>query len=692
MFLSDNAVKEETQDILNRAGFSKKFAEEILHWKDDESIVIALYGDWGKGKTSILNIALSHIEQKTKTWKKVNRPIIIRFNPWSFSDQDSLLLAFFRQLFSSVHPYITTTKKTFQKEINGFAKALGAFEKTPIVGSAIGATRDVVNLIAPQETLETLRNNVDGYFKSLKNKVIIVIDDIDRLTSQEIAQIFQLVKINANFPNTIYLTAFDRNVVEMALNTENGVSGRDYLEKIIQVGFDVPAIEQTRIEKFLSLYLDEILNNADVQYWNHMRWGNFYHSGFKKLFKSIRDVKRFINSLSFNLNMVAKEINAIDFVGIEAVRVFLPKLYSSISENKELFTSRQSSSSNQKELSESRARLDEIFSLDGEHDVAKNICLQLFPQIRSIYPQPLTAIDGNPGSWRKDRRICHEDMFDIYFVLGTPSGEVPITEVKKIISLANDSGDVISALRNYISQGKTSRLFDLLSDLYEELSENGVQVLGHSLLEVGDNIQEPRAAFDLGSDFRLQWLLYHLLSKIQDANSRYEWFLHELMSSKSLHTPALQVAWNIPTKNDTFQPVFDDIKLAALKEASVKKIQTFSTENGFLKQKNLSEILIWWKEWSLEGEDCLRYIDNVLENPQKTVLFVSGFVVEAFSHTFGDYVSKKEWRLNFETLKKLTDIEKVRNIISLLSKEEISNLSEKEKVAIEKIMNDHGNL
>ncbi|MBK9780268.1 MAG: hypothetical protein IPP55_09500 [Anaerolineales bacterium] len=92
-------------------------------------------------------------------------------------------------------------------------------------------------------------------------------------------------------------------------------------------------------------------------------------------------------------------------------------------------------------------------------------------------------------------KIC---LIHILF-LGTPSGEVPITEVNKIISLANDSSDVTAVLRNYISQGKTSRLFDLLSDLYEELSENGVHVLGHSLLEVKDNIQEPRTAFDFGS-------------------------------------------------------------------------------------------------------------------------------------------------------------------------------------------------
>jgi len=110
MFISDNAIQNEEGDVLNRADFSKRFVEEILNWDNKESIVIAVFGDWGRGKTSILNMGISHIEKLTKTWKKTKRPIIVNFNPWSFSDQETLLLGFFKQLFSAVHPHISTTK------------------------------------------------------------------------------------------------------------------------------------------------------------------------------------------------------------------------------------------------------------------------------------------------------------------------------------------------------------------------------------------------------------------------------------------------------------------------------------------------------------------------------------------------------------------------------------------------------
>src|SRR5690606_21576351 len=80
--------------------------------------------------------------------------------------------------------------------------------------------------------------------KALSNipkPIVVVLDDIDRLTTAEIRDVFKLVRLTANFPNIIYLLAFDRARVEQALG-EHGIPGRDYLEKILQIGIDLPAV------------------------------------------------------------------------------------------------------------------------------------------------------------------------------------------------------------------------------------------------------------------------------------------------------------------------------------------------------------------------------------------------------------------------------------------------------------------
>jgi len=89
--------------------------------------------------------------------------------------------------------------------------------------------------------------------------LIIVVDDIDRLNHKKLKQMLQLVKINADFPNTIYLLPFERNVIEQNLSEQAGVSGREYLEKIIQVDFDIPAIQESKLHKYLFSQLDAIV-------------------------------------------------------------------------------------------------------------------------------------------------------------------------------------------------------------------------------------------------------------------------------------------------------------------------------------------------------------------------------------------------------------------------------------------------
>ena len=117
MFLSDSAIKIENEDTLNRADFSKRLGEQILNFGDKDSKVIAIYGNWGKGKTSILNIAMSHIENTTKKWEKTKKPVIFKFNPWNYSNQENLLFAFLQQLFSAVNTRLPASKRNFQKEI-----------------------------------------------------------------------------------------------------------------------------------------------------------------------------------------------------------------------------------------------------------------------------------------------------------------------------------------------------------------------------------------------------------------------------------------------------------------------------------------------------------------------------------------------------------------------------------------------
>ena len=95
--------------------FSKNLWEAIFSLTSNEHITIGLYGKWGSGKTSVLNLAVREIKRLTNSDSPYNKPIIIKFEPWNFTNNDNLFLQFFNQL----------KKELIIKENNGIAKNIG---------------------------------------------------------------------------------------------------------------------------------------------------------------------------------------------------------------------------------------------------------------------------------------------------------------------------------------------------------------------------------------------------------------------------------------------------------------------------------------------------------------------------------------------------------------------------------------
>ncbi len=149
---------------------------------------------------------------------------------------------------------------------------------------------------------------------------------------------FQLVKSLGDFKNTIYLLAFDKNVVINALENVQKGFGLEYLEKVVQIPFEVPLISKHEVEDLLIDELTKLTKDVPESKWDQGYWLDIYSSGFKDFFRNIRDVTRYLNTLRFSLEMVKNEVNVADFLAITAIQVFVPEVYYGIRDNKTLFT------------------------------------------------------------------------------------------------------------------------------------------------------------------------------------------------------------------------------------------------------------------------------------------------------------------------------------------------------------------
>ena len=89
----DNPIKTKEEDLLNRRPAATRIAEEIKRFCSGysrESLVVGIEGDWGSGKTSLINLVLENL--------KYSDVLIIKFNPWNFSDQNELIMDFFNSI------------------------------------------------------------------------------------------------------------------------------------------------------------------------------------------------------------------------------------------------------------------------------------------------------------------------------------------------------------------------------------------------------------------------------------------------------------------------------------------------------------------------------------------------------------------------------------------------------------------
>jgi predicted KAP-like P-loop ATPase len=183
---------------------------------NNESLVLGINGDWGSGKSTLINFIVSEIEKLSS--ENNSEIITLRFNPWMFSGQKEIQNIFLKELFHKLENNKAKFKDASQKIAN-FLDYLNWLKYVhPGAGEMLKDGKDFLEGINKKKDLSELKKKIDQILIDSKVKLYITIDDIDRLSPSEITDIFQLVKLNGNFANTIFILAYDQKIVTSALN------------------------------------------------------------------------------------------------------------------------------------------------------------------------------------------------------------------------------------------------------------------------------------------------------------------------------------------------------------------------------------------------------------------------------------------------------------------------------------------
>lgn len=272
-FSADRPITSRSKDLLNRSAFAESLASAIKGWTGNDSLVIALYGSWGSGKTSVKNMALESLRES-----KGDCPLVVEFNPWQWAGQHQVAEAFFHEIGLQLGKDVTgkeakqraakweayaaswkagaSLAASLRRIIVWFPMILGllglggllaapswvklgmivlcisGFVLAAVFGFSATVAENVAAFLASlvqarQKPLPDVKKELAELLRKLTKPVLVVIDDLDRLTKEELKLLVQLIKANADFPSLVYLLLFQRDVVEKNLEYAEAINGRE---------------------------------------------------------------------------------------------------------------------------------------------------------------------------------------------------------------------------------------------------------------------------------------------------------------------------------------------------------------------------------------------------------------------------------------------------------------------------------
>jgi predicted KAP-like P-loop ATPase len=318
----DRPIDSPEQDTIGRGGFARQIQYQIETAPRGEGLVIAVTGEWGSGKTSVINLALSPLEA-AQGYR------VVRFNPWLFSGTPQLIEHFFSDLKAELAASGNTRLKEVGEALERYGATIDPLRFLPGADKAAALTTTFGRILRGREiSISRQRDELNRLLAKHDELLVVVVDDIDRLHDQEVGDVMRLVRLVADFPNTVYVLAFDVKRVARAVGGPDSDAGHAYVEKIVQVSHEVPAISGEQLSQMLLERIDAALRSIKYRL-NQQHWSRLYLV-FRRYFRTPRDVSRYCNHVRAPMWLLAGEIEAADVLALEALRLFEPDFWTEL--------------------------------------------------------------------------------------------------------------------------------------------------------------------------------------------------------------------------------------------------------------------------------------------------------------------------------------------------------------------------
>lgn len=455
-YFADNPISTASEDLLQRSKFVERIVREIDMIDASQGYVLAVMGQWGSGKTSVLNLVKEQLSN--------SGTILVEYNPWLLSGVEELVDGLFREINAKLNKKGVKYRAAIDKIID-YGEMLTPLTSVPVVGAWANGVLMPFQVMAKHRNLRTTsvveqKEQVAEALTNMDSSIVVIVDDIDRLDKVEVREIFKLVRLTANFPNVIYLLSFDRIRVENAL-TEDGVPGRAYLEKIVQNGFEIPLIPRKVLTREVAQALDSALEQVKVRLDREV-WDNTLLNIVVPAIKNMRDVRRLAMAVRSTAAALTDSIEVSDIVALETMRLFLPDAFwylvaYQLPEGNSKINANEIRGKDEKEINISQA-----LSNVPQDEAIIDAFLRITLPTSSYYdPGIFSAGIGSLDEYLRKRRVAYSEVRKIYLEQVLSDRLIAFANAEIIYQLTDDS----AALAHELNAIADDELEDVISDL-----------------------------------------------------------------------------------------------------------------------------------------------------------------------------------------------------------------------------------
>lgn len=478
----------ESPDQLNRTAFAKHLAKVLVQSPQDDCLTVSLEGEWGYGKTSVINLVKKHCRELSKDL------IVVEYNPWISGKADALIQDFLVQ-FSSQLNIPNRPKEAIKaaQEVLAYSKLFSVVKLIPgvepwasIVEGVFKATGTAAKKIGSLKELDLLarKKKVQEALYKLKKPILVLIDDIDRLPPDEAFQVVRLIKAVADFRGTSFLLAFDPGYLASALERQGIGNSQQYVDKVVQVRVPLPLIAQQDMHRLAESELARLAETPLTAYFkkDQERFGLLYHRYVKYLVRSPRELKRTFNHLRFLLTQTEAMVCFSDLFGLAVLAIRSPKVYQHIKEIPAAYVGRNFDEQLEMEepvkiVQRHKAAREKVFDacLGKDRVFVEGIVKEMFPLVEP------NGFGGSEDRYDEFGRVASPKRLYVALHYQIPTGYAADPDV---VAFLTGKSDRTSYLQRALREDFVERFFELVIQNVDKVPQEQILPALRALYDV----------------------------------------------------------------------------------------------------------------------------------------------------------------------------------------------------------------